>query len=291
MILFASLLKKRDNFKGRMAIIVIVLTCVFPATNGHAQDGNHIANNGGGRCLDADTATIKNNGTKIQLYDCWSGKNQQWRYNSIDGNILNVQSGRCLDADTATIGQNGTKVQLYDCWGGNNQRWHFNEDGTITNVQSGRCLDADMATIKRNGTKIQLYDCWRGKNQNWLLLTASLRISATETQIGPDICVKGEGFRPGSTAKIRYINIPKRTAPLVGSSGRVSSDGSFSIFDTTQRGGLGGCNDDQIHSKVTINVIQEDSNGNLIAKASGEISGSYWCANALVSTNFNGGCP
>jgi Ricin-type beta-trefoil lectin domain-like len=75
-----------------------------------------------GRCLDADTGSIGGNGTKVQLWDCWGGKNQSWAVNS-DGTIVNLQSGRCLDADTGTIGNNGTNVQLWDCGGAQNQVW------------------------------------------------------------------------------------------------------------------------------------------------------------------------
>jgi hypothetical protein len=70
-----------------------------------------------GRLLDADTGTIGNDGTKVQLYgrDATNQLQRQWiiasggddRYN-----IVNVESGRFLDADTGTINNDGTIVQL-----------------------------------------------------------------------------------------------------------------------------------------------------------------------------------
>lgn len=75
-----------------------------------------------GRCLDTDLATNNQNGTKVSLWDCWKGPNQQWSFLA-DGRIVNAQSGRCLDAELGMINQNGTKVQLWDCWGGQNQKW------------------------------------------------------------------------------------------------------------------------------------------------------------------------
>ncbi len=119
-----------------------------------------------GRCLDADTGTIGTNGTKVQLWDCWGGQNQQWKMNG-DGTVVNLQSGRCLDADTGTIGANGARMQLWDCWGGKNQKWAFNPNGSLTSVQSAQCLDADTNTIGGNGTVVQLWSCNGSANQRW----------------------------------------------------------------------------------------------------------------------------
>jgi hypothetical protein len=124
------------------------------------------------RCLDADLGTIGGNGTKVQLWDCLGGSNQQWLVKR-DGTIVNAQSGRCLDADLNSIGGNGTKVQLWDCWGGKNQNWSAKGEGEgfprtdIHNSQSWTCLDADLGTIGGNGTKVQLWDCLGGQNQQW----------------------------------------------------------------------------------------------------------------------------
>ena len=138
------------------------------------------------RCLDADLGTINQNGTKVQLWDCWGGDNQKWQAVTTGGGIFrikNVQSGRCLDADLGTINQNGTKVQLWDCWGGDNQNWAwdtavlpgntaasgmFNQGSTIAGSACRPVLDADLGTLAHNGTKIQLWECTAGYNQYWI---------------------------------------------------------------------------------------------------------------------------
>ncbi|GIJ37839.1 hypothetical protein Vwe01_11640 [Micromonospora andamanensis] len=71
-----------------------------------------------GKCLDVPNSSTSN-GTRIQLYDCHSGANQQWNINS-NGTITGVQSGLCLDAGGSG---NGAMIQLYSCWGGANQQW------------------------------------------------------------------------------------------------------------------------------------------------------------------------
>jgi hypothetical protein len=118
------------------------------------------------RCLDADKATIGSNGTKVQLFDCWHGANQNWMFNA-DGTIVNQASGRCLSADIGTINGDGTTVNLWDCNGQPNQQWTMNGDGTIQNRASGRNLDANGGTINMNGTKVQLWDSTGGRNQSW----------------------------------------------------------------------------------------------------------------------------
>jgi hypothetical protein len=138
------------------------------------------------KCLDADLPTINQNGTKVQLWDCWGGDNQKWNVYPIEGTIYftitNVQSGRCLDADLPTINQNGTKVQLWDCWGGDNQKWRWNDffypstdlhPGDIGDGHNipARCLDADLNTLlqfNNNGTLIKLWDCRDSQNQLWI---------------------------------------------------------------------------------------------------------------------------
>ena len=85
------------------------------------------------RCLDADSNTIGDDGTKVQLWDCLGGGqyNQYWRLSSTGFagvyRITSYYNGRCLDADYGTIADNGTRVQLWDCLGDNqyNQDWTF----------------------------------------------------------------------------------------------------------------------------------------------------------------------
>lgn len=72
-----------------------------------------------GKCLDA-TGGGTANGTKIEMWDCNGGSNQQWQ--AYDGGYRNPVSGRCLD-DPGASTTDGTQLVLWDCNGGANQKW------------------------------------------------------------------------------------------------------------------------------------------------------------------------
>jgi alpha-galactosidase len=121
------------------------------------------------RCLDAyDNETTP--GTKIEIWDCGGGANQETTITSA-GELRLYNGTQCLDAynnETAA----GTPVELWSCGGGTNQQWRLNPDGTITGVQSGLCLDVtggDQASGNVNGTALELWDCNGGANQQWRL--------------------------------------------------------------------------------------------------------------------------
>ena len=77
---------------------------------------------GGAKCVDA-YAKGTTAGTKVDLYDCNGGTNQQWNLNA-NGTITGVQSGLCLDV-TGGSTANGALVELWTCNGGTNQHWTF----------------------------------------------------------------------------------------------------------------------------------------------------------------------
>jgi hypothetical protein len=119
------------------------------------------------RCLDVPNQSTTN-GTQLQIWDCWSGANQQWTYTA--AGELRVYSGgsqRCLDASENGT-SNGTAVIIWSCHGGANQRWNRNADGTIRSAQSGLCLDVSGAATA-NGSPIILWSCHGGNNQRWTL--------------------------------------------------------------------------------------------------------------------------
>ncbi|GES04902.1 beta-xylanase [Acrocarpospora corrugata] len=129
-----------------------------PTVTPTGGSGGQLRGVGSGRCVDVPNAGTTD-GTRVQLWDCHSGANQQWTTTSAQE--LRVYGNKCLDA--AGTG-NGAAVQIYSCWGGNNQKWRLNSDGTIVGVQSGLCLDAAGSA---NGAQLQLYSCWGGNNQRW----------------------------------------------------------------------------------------------------------------------------
>jgi PQQ-like domain len=114
-----------------------------------------------------------------------------------------------------------------------------------------------------------------------------ISVTMTETQIGPDICVSGEGFTPGGTAKVSYTGIPARSSPVSAGSSAISPGGTFSLADTSQEGALDQfCSNYVIQGSVTIGAVDPASG----KTATTTVPAAYWCSNAPVSTNFNGGC-
>jgi hypothetical protein len=72
-----------------------------------------------GKCLDVPANSAA--GTRVRIWDCNGGANQQWNLNS-NGAISNAQSGLCLDVNGSGTA-NGSTVILWSCHGGANQRW------------------------------------------------------------------------------------------------------------------------------------------------------------------------
>ncbi|GES04901.1 hypothetical protein Acor_69690 [Acrocarpospora corrugata] len=89
-----------------------------PTVTPTGGSGGQLRGVGSGRCVDVPNAGTTD-GTRVQLWDCHSGANQQWTTTSAQE--LRVYGNKCLDA--AGTG-NGAAVQIYSCWGGNNQRWN-----------------------------------------------------------------------------------------------------------------------------------------------------------------------
>ncbi|MBB0242831.1 1,4-beta-xylanase [Streptomyces alkaliphilus] len=136
---------------------------VLDALNGGSSTpppppGGQIRGIGSGRCLDVPNASTAD-GTRVHLWDCHNGTNQQWTHTA--SGELRVYGNKCLDAGGTG---NGAIVQIYSCWGGDNQKWRVNSNGSIVGVQSGLCLDAAGSG---NGAQLQLYSCWNGSNQRW----------------------------------------------------------------------------------------------------------------------------
>jgi hypothetical protein len=80
-------------------------------------------------------------------------------------------------------------------------------------------------------------------------------------------------------------------APKSGASATVKGDGSFDMgIDTTAETLVASCNPVELGNTVTVTVTETDLSNTVIGTANGTMPAGYWCANALVSTNFNGGC-
>ncbi|MGW2373942.1 RICIN domain-containing protein [Kitasatospora sp. NPDC001683] len=113
------------------------------------------------RCLD-DPGGSTSPGTRVDIWDCGGGANQNWTYTS--GQALTTE-GLCLDASGGGTSP-GTAVILWPCQGSANQQWAFATDGTIRGVRSGLCLDV-TAGATGNGTPLELWNCTAAANQHW----------------------------------------------------------------------------------------------------------------------------
>jgi peptidoglycan/xylan/chitin deacetylase (PgdA/CDA1 family) len=116
-----------------------------------------LRSNSAGKCVDVPGGNTAN-GTRVQLYSCYEGANQQFTYTAAQE--LRVL-GKCLET---TSGSNGTLAQISTCTGAVGQKWTFGSDGTIRNSGYGVCLDVYSSS---DGASIQLYSCWTGANQKW----------------------------------------------------------------------------------------------------------------------------
>jgi ricin-type beta-trefoil lectin protein len=156
-----------------LGLVGVALSAALLANYGRADEPlmkdarYYIVNVESGRCLGADTATIKQDGTKVQLFGTPSRDkpNQQWRIAKAgDGKyaIINAESGRYLD-ETKSIEKDGGKAELWGMAADNNpnRQWRIEKAGPdsyfIINVQSNRLLSADMKTLKEDVTVVHLF--------------------------------------------------------------------------------------------------------------------------------------
>jgi chitosanase len=129
----APLVNKRSNTclnvrggASTAGTAVDISTCTSGAANQKfsTTSGNQIQVTIGGvtRCLDANGSQT-GNGTKIIIWSCHSGTNQQWTHNA-DNSIRGVASGRCIDINGSAT-NNGNSAVLWDCKNGGNgsQTW------------------------------------------------------------------------------------------------------------------------------------------------------------------------
>ncbi|MEE1820930.1 ricin-type beta-trefoil lectin domain protein [Streptomyces sp. BE20] len=109
------------------------------------------------KCMDANGP---DEGSQIQLYDCWNGLNQ--RYDLRTDKTVRVYE-KCVTADGAA---NGSPVTVRSCTGADNQKWELRGDGTLYNPVSDRCVD-DMTAGGQNMVPLWMWSCHSFANQRW----------------------------------------------------------------------------------------------------------------------------
>jgi hypothetical protein len=130
------------------------------STGGGGSTGPITAGVSSSKCVD-DNAQSTADGTKIQMWTCTGGANQQW---TVEPNGTVQVFGKCLDITGANY-SNGTGIELWTCNGGANQQWQAT-NRTLVNPASGKCLD-DPNSNTANGTQLDLWTCNGGTNQQW----------------------------------------------------------------------------------------------------------------------------
>jgi type 1 glutamine amidotransferase len=115
-----------------------------------------------GKCVDV-SGSGSADGTKIQLWSCHGGTNQQWTVNANTLRSLN----KCMGVAGGSTA-NGGLVQLSTCTGAGGQAWTSGANGSLVNPQSGKCLDANGGS-SADGTQLIIWTCHGGTNQRWTL--------------------------------------------------------------------------------------------------------------------------
>ncbi|WP_377267615.1 non-reducing end alpha-L-arabinofuranosidase family hydrolase [Peterkaempfera sp. SMS 1(5)a] len=162
-------MRRRRSTRRHLSVVlaiavaaVVALAATLVAGPAQAATTGALKAVASGRCLDVSNAS-QTDGASLQIYDCWSGTNQQWTLT--DSGQLTVYGNKCLDVPNhATTA--GTKVQIWTCSGAANQQWRVNSDGTIVGVESGLCLDVTGGGTA-NGTAVEIWTCNGGSNQKW----------------------------------------------------------------------------------------------------------------------------
>ncbi|GAA4721037.1 glycosyl hydrolase [Phytohabitans rumicis] len=115
-----------------------------------------------GKCVDV-SGSSSTDGTKIQLWSCHGGTNQQW---TVNGSTLRAL-GKCMGVAGGSTA-NGALVQLSTCNGSGGQNWTAGPNGSLVNSPSGKCLDANGGS-SADGTQLIIWTCHGGTNQRWTL--------------------------------------------------------------------------------------------------------------------------
>lgn len=115
-----------------------------------------------GKCVDVGGANTAN-GTRLVLYTCHGGGNQNWGFaGPTTGPAVSQHSGKCMDVDGAAY-----FVQIWGCHGGVNQQWTVPATGVAGEVRGSgdRCLDT--SGTGNDGDQIITSPCNGASKQQW----------------------------------------------------------------------------------------------------------------------------
>jgi hypothetical protein len=147
----ASLLNKLSNscmsVRGNVSTAgtpVEITTCTGAANQKFTTTASgqiQVTIGGVTNCLDADGANTGNN-TRIIIWPCHTGTNQQWVHNA-DNSLRGVASGRCIDIFGSAT-NNGNGAVIWDCKNGGNGSQTWTPNGTVPPVGGGGSLGPNV---------------------------------------------------------------------------------------------------------------------------------------------------
>jgi hypothetical protein len=108
-----------------------------------------------GKCLDIVNRGTAN-GSKLDLWSCNGGANQQWEIAGEYGELYNPVSGKCID-DPYNSKTNGTQLDIWSC---NEEPWQawLLPASPFDSAVSGKCIN-DGGNSSSNGANIISYTC------------------------------------------------------------------------------------------------------------------------------------
>jgi hypothetical protein len=113
-----------------------------------------------------------------------------------------------------------------------------------------------------------------------------ISVAVTASQFGPTICGTGQKFSPLGDVKIEMTDIPGLTGIHIAAQARADANGTFSFTDGSLNRYSTFCTNQQVQIPTTV-VATDLVTG---AATSATFSSQYFCTNATVSTDLNGGC-
>lgn len=117
---------------------------------------------GAGKCLDVHAPDQRNNGGRVQVWDCNNTLQQTWRF---ENGTIRSGAGKCLDVHAPDQHSNGARVQVWDCNNTLQQRWTL--QGRAIRSGAGLCLDVHAPDQFANGARVQVWACNNTLQQTW----------------------------------------------------------------------------------------------------------------------------
>lgn len=118
---------------------------------------------GAGKCLDVHAPDQRNNGGRVQVWDCNNTPQQTW---SVVNGTIRSAAGKCLDVHAPDQRSNGGRVQVWDCNNTEQQRW--TRQGNSFRSGAGLCLDVHAPDQRVNGATVQVWACNGSMQQTWV---------------------------------------------------------------------------------------------------------------------------